>query len=185
MAADRDVVHRDKGVSRGGAIASGILAAGFGAMGVAAVFAADVSLGFVALPVILAGGAGLTGLLRAIVRSCVTQDELIVRSGLNERRIAIGSITAQEHTPATWATPEGVKVTWVEEGHKRVLWVASKDPNTLLHVLAAQRRRAMDQRVKVRVEVEDIDAEAKEAALELEARAARRSSAKASSEGDA
>jgi hypothetical protein len=108
VAADAEVTHRDKVVSRGTALACAFMGLLFAGLTVAAV--ADRVWGAVAVFPLLALGAVFLGLTRPVIRTALTRDELRVHWGLQALVIplrALRSARVREAGRAQWAEAVG------------------------------------------------------------------------------
>lgn len=145
-----DVVHREKGLARG---TMGV-ALGYGTL-VAATSSASVIAGAplwtLAVPALLSAGVALFALTKTVIRTVVTRQEVIVRSGMREHRVPLSAITSTEVREAGALSPRGVQLRYTEDGKTRAFWMAARNPAVLIAAIE-HARSAGPRPARVRVD---------------------------------
>lgn len=150
MACGVEVVHHDKGIARGAPALALIYAALAGSTSTAALMA-GAPLWTLALPAVLSVTLGVFTIMKAVVRTTVTSDHVVVRSGMKERRVAVGAISKVQILERSAIAPRGVLVSYDAGGATQQLWMASQDPEVLVSAIEHV-RSAAGPRARVHVE---------------------------------
>lgn len=131
MAPDAEALHREKGVSRGVALAFLGLASLSALAGIGALSTGEIGGGGIAVAVALSALLVVLGVMVSVTRTVVTRTAVRWKGGLVSREIPLSAVEETSLQSYRAQEPVAVLLRWTEDGKKRAFSIASKHPHAL------------------------------------------------------